>query len=113
MSCSGDHLRRLRTIYPQLIERFDAKKVVGLMYAQTAIGLPELQSILSCRTVCEAAESLLNIILNEQSVSIYECFLKTLNETNQQHIFSWISYPGNVLFIAFPTFYLITKRQTI
>ena len=108
MSCSGDHLHRLRTIYPQLIERFDAKKVVGLMYAQTAIGLPELQSITSCRTVCEAAEGLLNVILNEQSESIFECFLTALNKTNQQHIFSWISYYGNVLFIAFSTLRLIT-----
>ena len=108
MSCSGDHLHRLRTIYPQLIERFDAKKVVGWMFAERAIRTPELQAILNCRTACEAAEGLLEIILNEKSESIFECFLTALNKTNQQHIFSWISYSGNVVFIAFSTLCLIT-----
>ena len=81
-SCLGDHLHRLRPIYPRLVQRFDAKKVVGWMFAQHAIRLPELQSILSCRTACEAAEGLLKIILNELSDSIFECFRTALNQTN-------------------------------
>ena len=103
MSCSGDFLYRLQVIYTDLALRFDAKKVVGWMFAQQAIGLRELQSIQYLRTPCEAAEHLLEIILKAQSRSIYECFLKALNETNQQHISSWISFPGNVVLITFPT----------
>ena len=68
------------------------------MYAQHAIRLSELQAILSCRTACEAAEGLLAIILNAESESIFDCFLIGLNKTNQQHISSWISYSGSVVF---------------
>ena len=105
VSCSGDFLYRLQVIYADLALRFDAKKVVGRMFAQQAIGLRELQSIQNFRTPCEAAEHLLEIILKVQSRSIYECFLKALNETNQQHISSWISLPGNVVLIKYATWH--------
>ena len=78
------------------------------MFAERAIRLPELQAILNCRTACEAAEGLLEIILKERNESIYECFLTALNKTNQQHIHSWISFSGYFLIIAFTTFNLIT-----
>ena len=67
------------------------------MYTEQAIGPPEMQSIQSCKTACDAAEALLNIILNEQSETIFNCFLIALNQTNQQHISLWISNSGNVV----------------
>jgi hypothetical protein len=113
VSCPGDNLHRLRPIYPRLVQRFDAKKVVGWMFAQHAIRLPELQSILSCRTACEAAEGLLKIILNEQSDSIFECFRAALNQTNQQHVASWISFDGNVTFFLSATYLVLTTGQVL
>ena len=77
----------LRELYSELAKEFDARVVAANMYQRNALTLKELQSIQSQRGYpIEAAESLLNIIL-EQPDAVYLCFLDVLKHTDQYHVY--------------------------
>jgi len=65
------------------------------MYERNALTLKELQSIqsLTCRSV-EAAETLLNIIIEEQHDAVYLGFLDVLKDTSQRHIYERLVEDG-------------------
>jgi hypothetical protein len=72
-----------------------ARKVAAFMFEHDALTFKELQSIQLRSTLFEAAEDLLKVVLEVgKEVQIYECFMSALQETNQQHIWSWLSYDG-------------------
>ena len=68
--------------------KLDARIVAANMYERNALTLKELQSVQSLRDrPVEAAEMLLNIIL-EQPDAVYLCFLDVLKHSReQQHIY--------------------------
>src|SRR5664279_2822192 len=96
-----DHTSRIRELYKPLTEKLVAKTVAAVMYQKDALSLSELESIQLQRTPSESAESLLNIILAQLEHCVYNCFMETLKETNQQHIFMWISDPGELSFLKY------------
>ena len=89
--CSDDRLTRLQDLRSKLIERFDAKKVAAWMYAQSSLTFRELETVKCSRTLTKAAAKLVDIVLTTTSENTFNYFLMGLNETNQQHISSWIS----------------------
>jgi len=66
------------------------------MFQNSALTHKELQSIQHCETLIKAAECLLQILLNIVVAlpRVYDLFLVALKETNQQHIWSWLSDIG-------------------
>jgi hypothetical protein len=85
----------LQQISKPLCERLEARKVANVMYQNGTLTISELESIQSSnKTKCEAAEVLVNVILKEEDQSTYTCFLDALRETNQRHIWSWLSFHG-------------------
>jgi hypothetical protein len=93
-----DHLKRLKEISKQLCEMLEAKKVAAVMFQNSALTVKELESIQLSKTPCEAAEILVRVLLNEEDQNTYNCFLAALHETNQHHIWSWLTYAGNSMF---------------
>ena len=89
-----DYLGRLKEIYKQLTEKLEARKVASWMFQYDALTTKELQSIQQCVTPIEAAENLLKIILQVKKQQFYNRFMIALQRTNQQHIWSWLSYDG-------------------
>ena len=89
-----DYLERLNKNYKQLTEKLEAKKVAALMYQHSALTFTELQSIQHISTPFKAAEKLLEIILQVREEQVYDCFMIALQEAEQQHIWSWLSYDG-------------------
>jgi len=85
----------LREHYRNLTEKLDARLVAVRMYQRNALTLRDLQSIQSHRDrPVEAAETLLNIII-EQPDPIYLCFLNVLKHaTGQQHIYQTLVQRG-------------------
>jgi hypothetical protein len=80
-----------------LTEKLIAKAVAAEMFRGDALSLSELESIQNCKSLCDAASELLNVLLEQRDgdCAVFECFLQALKSTSQQHIFLWISYPGN------------------
>jgi len=64
----------------------DARVVAANMYQRNALTLKELQRIQALRVPVEAAETLLNFIM-EQPDAVFLCFLDVLKHTEQQHIY--------------------------
>jgi len=84
----------LRELYWELTKVLDARVVAADMYQCNALTLKELQSIQSQRDrSIEAAESLLNIIL-EQPDAVYLCFLDVLKHTDQHHVYERLVKDG-------------------
>jgi len=85
----------LREQYRDLTGKLDAHLVAVRMYQRNALTLRDLQSIQSLRDrPLEAAETLLNIIM-EQPDPIYLCFLEVLkHEADQQHIYQTLVSGG-------------------
>jgi len=75
--------------------KLDARIVAANMYERNALTLKELQSVQSLRDrPVEAAEMLLNIIL-EQPDAVYLCFLDVLKHSReQQHIYQTLVEGG-------------------
>jgi len=78
----------LRALYNDLTTMLDACVVAANMYQCNALTLKELQSIQSLKNrPIEAAETLLNIIM-EQPDAVYLCFLDVMKHSQQQqHIY--------------------------
>ena len=90
-----ENMSRIRQIYKALTEKLVAKSVAAVMFQNDALSISELESIQHEPTETKAAESLLNLALSSQTVPcVYECLMEALKQTNQQHIFMYISYPG-------------------
>lgn len=87
---------RLKELYEPLTERLFAKKVAVEMFQRDALSFSELEAIQTCSNPSEAASKLLSLLLllPEDAVSAFSCFLEALKVTNQEHIFLWISYTG-------------------
>jgi len=84
----------LREQYVNLSTKLDAHAAAVHMYQRNALTLKELQSVQSLRDCpVEAAESLLNIIM-EQPDAFYLCFLDVLKHTKQQHIYQMLVEGG-------------------
>jgi len=65
------------------------------MFQHNALTIKELQSVQHVhQTHCEASEELLKVIIGVEEQHVYNCFLKALQDTDQQHIWSWLSYDG-------------------
>ena len=96
-----DYLKRLKEIYQPLTEKLEARKVAALMFQHDALTVKELQLIQQCTTSIKAAEELLQIILQVREEQVYNCFMMALQETNQQHIWSWLSYDGMCLLFVY------------
>jgi hypothetical protein len=93
----ADPLDTIRQLYKPLSEKLLAKKVAADMFQRDALSFRELESIQFIKNPYKAAEKLLSYLLTlqEETMSVFECFLEALKSTNQEHIFLWISYPGN------------------
>jgi len=90
-----DYLQRLKNIYTPLTEKLEARKVAAFMFQHDALTVKELQSVQhSHKTHCEASEELLKVIMEVKEQHVYNCFLKALKDTDQHHIWSWLSYDG-------------------
>ena len=78
----------LRRVYSELTTMLDARVVAIHMYQRNALTLKELQSIqcLTDRPV-QTAETLLNIVIQEQHDAVYLSLLDVLKETGQGHIY--------------------------
>ena len=87
-----DYLKRLQEIYKPLTEKLEARKVAAFMYQRDALTVKELQLVQQCETHIKAAKELLQIILEVREEKVYNCYMTALQETNQQHIWSWLSY---------------------
>ena len=96
-----DYLKRLKTIYQPLTEKLEARKVAALMFEHDALTFKELQLIQQCKTPILAAEELLQIILKVRKEPVYNCYMMALQETNQHHIWSWLSYEGMCLLFVY------------
>ena len=92
-----DYLERLKENYKQLTDMLEARRVAALMFQHAALTFNELQSIQQCPTPYKAAEDLLQVIIQVGEQQVYDCFMIALQETNQQHIWSWLSYDGMCL----------------
>ena len=69
--------------------------MAAFMFEHDALTFKELQTIQLRSTSFEAAEDLLRIVLEVgKEVQVYNCFMSALQKTNQQHIWSWLSYEG-------------------
>jgi hypothetical protein len=77
-----------------LTEILEARKVAALMFQLNALTFKELQTIQQCTNPFKAADDLLQIILQLRDEQMYNRFLSALQGTNQQHIWSWLSYDG-------------------
>jgi hypothetical protein len=94
-----DLLDRIQELYTQLCGNLVAKKVAAGMYQRDAISLRELESIQMQKGQYKASQELLNFLLQlpeEDTSSALVCFLEMLKTTNQQHIFLWIMYRGEI-----------------
>jgi len=79
----------LGELYTEMTRMLDARVVAAYMYQRNALTLKELQRIQSLRDhklTVEAAEALLNIIM-EQPDAVYLCFLDVLKCSEQEHIY--------------------------
>jgi hypothetical protein len=93
--CSpSDHLQRLRDIYEPLTMKLEAKKTAKLMFQYNALTARELESVLHSNMPTKSAERLLDIILKIPEHHVYTCFLNALKQTNQEHVWSWLSNTG-------------------
>ena len=84
--CCLGGLEVLRKQYKELATLVDAQILAAHLYQRKAITLNDLQKIQSLKDLPEAAEWLLNIIL-EQPVATYLCFLEALRDTDHHHIY--------------------------
>jgi hypothetical protein len=68
------------------------------MFQSEALSLSDLERIQYSENPSKAASELLNTILEpqENALSICDCFLEALKNTDQGHIFLWISDPGKL-----------------
>jgi hypothetical protein len=67
-----------------------------VMFQHDALTFSELESIQLCRTPTDAAGKLLNFILRVSDRNVFDCFMETLTETNQQYIHSYLLDPGEL-----------------
>jgi hypothetical protein len=98
----ADHLTRLQKLYTQLAEKLSAESVAAELFQNDALSLAQLQKVQFSQTPVEAAQYLLNLLL-AASVS-YDCFLKALKATRQEHINLWLTYDGTMSFSIFYRF---------
>jgi hypothetical protein len=97
--------------YRQVIEMLEPWKVAAFMFQQGAMTLKELQYVQnSNRTQTEASDYVLKIILDVGKREIYDCFMSALQETNQQHIWSCLTYTGRLTLYA-PHVHLVTMYR--
>jgi len=90
-----------------LTEKLDALKVAAFMFQHDALTVKELESVEnSHKTPCEASEELLKVIMKVKEQHVYECFLRALKDTDQQHIWSWLSYDGMITTLLFLYFFM-------
>ena len=66
------------------------------MYQRNALTLRELQSIqsLSSDHPVQAAETLLNVVIEQPVVEVYLCFLDVLKHTRQHHAYQALVQAG-------------------
>ena len=88
-ACVTDHLKRMKELVSSIRERLDAKRVARLMFERDALTWEELESIVNSKTPTEAADNLLNIIGHQPERAVYDCFLDTLKQSSQEHIY-WL-----------------------
>ena len=95
---------RLRSVGPTLVGLLNASLVAPYMFQSDALSISELERIQNSHTRCQsdAAKELLNIVI-EAPREVYECFLDSLVQTKQQHVFLHIVCAG----IVGPTRFLI------
>jgi hypothetical protein len=84
--------------YDTLIDYLLARKVAIKMFQSDALSFRELEAIIRCRSLSNAAKTLLDILLQlpDDAISVFDCFLEALKSTNQEHIFLWVSYPSKL-----------------
>jgi hypothetical protein len=87
-------LKRLKEVYKTLTTKLTARSVAAVMFQNDAMTVKELESVQLCRTPTGAAETLLNFIFRVKDRNVIDCFMDSLIETNQQHIHSYLLYPG-------------------
>jgi len=95
----SDHVDVLRRVYKEVSEKLEVQSVARNMFQCNAITLKELQSIQSRRSEpINAAEELLNIVMN-QSSNVFSWFLDALKKTDHQQLYEVIifsSYTGSL-----------------
>lgn len=93
----SDHLIRVQQLYKELIEKLSVRSVAAELYQKEVLSFEDLQAILHIDNECEAARKFLGILVREDSnESDFKCFLEALKNSNQHHIFLWISYEGKL-----------------
>jgi len=99
------HADVLRVLYDKLRTIIEAQSVARQMFESNALTPKELESIQAKRNEpCEAAERLLNIVMN-QSSNVHSCFMEALKKTDQRHVWDIIvegSYKGIGLCFTLP-----------
>jgi hypothetical protein len=77
-----------------MTEMLAADDVAVRLFQSNKLSLRELQKVQCAQTPVEAAEYLLNRILNNHSKVSYECFLKALKDSGQGHLYMWLTDEG-------------------
>jgi hypothetical protein len=94
MICAVDHLGKVSQQYDNLKTTLEAPSVAKLMYEKDALTLLELESVINAKDPGKAAKSLLKIIMKQPERAVYDCFLESLRQTNQDDIFYGLVLPG-------------------
>lgn len=77
-----------------MVEKLLAKSVAAKLFQDDILSFTELQLVQFSRTPAEAAENLLDRLLLKQNKVGYDRFLEALKNTNQEHLFMWLTYNG-------------------
>jgi len=70
-----------------------AKSVAVEMFQCEALTISELEAVLNSRTMYEANQVLLSVLLKAPR-EVYECFLEALTATNQDHVLQHLVCSG-------------------
>ena len=94
--CLVDHAKRIRELYPKLLDKLQAKKVSAYMFQRKALTANELDSMQSSRTEGEAAEIVLKIVSREV-FPVFSCFLDALRQTGQTNLYEALVNSGKYM----------------
>ena len=107
------HIIRVRQLQEVLIDKVYARGVGAKMFENSKISRRELESIQTAGNDTKSAEILLNIVLERSyDKDFNECFLKSLEDSDQQYLADCIRHTG-MWFVALIILKLLVKNLTL
>jgi len=99
-SVHGQKIKRVRQTLLDFIRRLD--HILSSLLERGAITPQEFELLRSQQTIYHCADKLLNV-LSVKPVETYECFLKALEATQQQHLHSVLEEKGKYISLLIDT----------